>query len=290
MPYYGLSLHKPSILWPPPTNVESNTVRQTIRSRLRRVTGLDDQNRLKSFLGSRSRAQLSQDEPIISENVPSAGRKVVLDASASVPSVVEGQDQKIVLEADSGETLVADSQIQLYAPNNLLSHPLISHCGAYLGGLPPLFFIAGDQEVLRDEIIYTLVLSPPSPLRHSCALQSSPSSKSFQVPDPSRGQAALSKDHGDCSKTPHPDESSSPSLRRMRARLTHPLRVHNSRKILFPSDCKFLSIRDRDAVSECWNAFTHGRKRVGAVSTDEFFRRIIIHESTGGGWGSVTRE
>jgi len=143
-------MHKPSILWPPPTNVESHDVRQGIRSRLRRVTGLDDQNRQKSFFGSRGRATLPKDEPIVPEQVVDAGNRMDLGASA-----MEGQDQRIVLEVDSGETLDVDSQIQLYAPNNLLAHPLISHCGAYLGGLPPLFFIAGDQEVLRDEIIYT---------------------------------------------------------------------------------------------------------------------------------------
>jgi hypothetical protein len=42
-------------------------------------------------------------------------------------------------------------------PNNLFAHTLIGHVGAYLGGLPPLFFIAGDKEVLRDEIIYVYV-------------------------------------------------------------------------------------------------------------------------------------
>lgn len=93
------------------------------------------------------------------ERVVDAGRKMVFGAATSGPSVIEGEGQRIVLELDGGETLDVDSQIQLYAPNNLLSHPLISHCGAYLGGLPPLFFIAGEQEVLRDEIIYTFVVS-----------------------------------------------------------------------------------------------------------------------------------
>ncbi|KAF9646179.1 alpha/beta-hydrolase [Thelephora ganbajun] len=155
IPYYGLSMHKPSILWPPPTNVESDEVRQSIRSRLRKVAGLSDQGRLKSFLGSRGRAPLLKDEPIIPEQVADVGRRMDLGDSTSAPSIIEGQDQRIVLEVEGGEPLVVDSQIQLYAPNDLLSHPLISHCGAYLGGLPPLFFIAGDQEVLRDEIIYT---------------------------------------------------------------------------------------------------------------------------------------
>ena len=176
-------MHKPSILWPPPTDLESDAVRQTLRSRLRRVT--EDQGRIKSLFGSRGRTQLPRDESITSENIADAGRKMAFGASTSAPIVIEGQDQRIVLEVDGGKTLHVDSQIQLYAPNNLLSHPLISHCGAYLGGLPPLFFIAGDQEVLRDEIIYTWVFSPPFLLHHSRVFQSSPSSKPFQVPDPS---------------------------------------------------------------------------------------------------------
>lgn len=50
-------------------------------------------------------------------------------------------------------------QFQFYAENRLLRHPLVSPVLAYLGGLPPLFFVAGDGEVLRDEIIYTWVIS-----------------------------------------------------------------------------------------------------------------------------------
>ena len=85
-----------------------------------------------------------------------------LGASTSIPCVIDGQNQTVALKLEDGETLNVDSQIQFYAPNDLLYHPLISHCRAYLGGLPPLFFIAGDKEVLRDEIIYTWVSSLPS--------------------------------------------------------------------------------------------------------------------------------
>jgi acetyl esterase/lipase len=46
-------------------------------------------------------------------------------------------------------------QFQFYVENRLLRHPLVSPALSYLGGLPPLFFVAGDGEVLRDEIIYT---------------------------------------------------------------------------------------------------------------------------------------
>ncbi|EEB87870.1 hypothetical protein MPER_14599, partial [Moniliophthora perniciosa FA553] len=40
-------------------------------------------------------------------------------------------------------------------PTICCPHPLVSPALSYLGGLPPLFFIASDKEVLRDEIIYT---------------------------------------------------------------------------------------------------------------------------------------
>jgi hypothetical protein len=53
-----------------------------------------------------------------------------------------------------GENLVVDTQIQLYATNAQLCHPWVSPVLGYLGGLPPLFICAGDNEVLRDEIIY----------------------------------------------------------------------------------------------------------------------------------------
>lgn len=53
----------------------------------------------------------------------------------------------------------SNPQFQFYTENRLLRHPLVSPALGYLGGLPPLFFIAGNGEVLRDEIVYTCVIS-----------------------------------------------------------------------------------------------------------------------------------
>lgn len=52
------------------------------------------------------------------------------------------------------EPVVVDTQIQLYCTNGQLCHPWVSPVLGYLGGLPPLYILAGDDEVLRDEIIY----------------------------------------------------------------------------------------------------------------------------------------
>lgn len=53
-----------------------------------------------------------------------------------------------------GEEVKINTQIQLIATNGQLCHPWLSPILGYLGGLPPLFICAGDNEVLRDEIIY----------------------------------------------------------------------------------------------------------------------------------------
>lgn len=53
------------------------------------------------------------------------------------------------------EDIELRQQIQLYATNAQLYHPLCSPIlQGSLGGLPPLYILAGDSEVLRDEIIY----------------------------------------------------------------------------------------------------------------------------------------
>ncbi|KAH9020634.1 alpha beta-hydrolase [Lactarius pseudohatsudake] len=56
---------------------------------------------------------------------------------------------------EDGVPVEIRQQIQLYTTNDLLIHPLVSPVLAYLGGLPPLFVIASDREVLRDEILFT---------------------------------------------------------------------------------------------------------------------------------------
>ncbi len=61
--------------------------------------------------------------------------------------------------SDCGESRSSTPQYQFYTENRLLRHPLVSPALGYLGGLPPLFFMAGNGEVLRDEIVYTCVMS-----------------------------------------------------------------------------------------------------------------------------------
>ncbi|KAI0359652.1 alpha/beta-hydrolase [Trametes cingulata] len=83
------------------------------------------------------------------------GRTLHLGSAASLPLPVDGvRSQRVTLTTAQGETLSVDGQVHMYAPNYLLTHPLVSPVASYLGGLPPMLVIASDKEVLRDEIIY----------------------------------------------------------------------------------------------------------------------------------------
>ena len=92
----------------------------------------------------------------LAESPVSASVSHVGDAGprTQLPVPNSRHDQTVSIVAPSGEVLATDKQLHLYTPNGLLSHPLVSPVLSYLGGLPPLLFIAGDGEVLRDEIIY----------------------------------------------------------------------------------------------------------------------------------------
>ncbi|KAH9055377.1 Alpha/Beta hydrolase protein [Lactarius vividus] len=118
VPATGLTTHKPSLLWPPPPDDVNLQVRELLRS--------PAQNRPGGTPGAERQDTRPDD------------RETVVRAT--------GED---------GVPVEIRQQIQLYTTNDLLIHPLVSPVLAYLGGLPPLFVIASDREVLRDEILFT---------------------------------------------------------------------------------------------------------------------------------------
>ncbi|KAF9534722.1 hypothetical protein CPB83DRAFT_211167 [Crepidotus variabilis] len=67
----------------------------------------------------------------------------------------EPKPPKVLMQNENAVPLELRSQIQMYAPTEVLTHPLVSPVlQGSLGNLPPLYIIAGDSEVLRDEIVY----------------------------------------------------------------------------------------------------------------------------------------
>ncbi|KAH9996971.1 hypothetical protein BJV74DRAFT_827169 [Russula compacta] len=149
IPTTGLSLHKPSPLWPPPSNDISSRVHSRLRNNINDVL-----KRRKTSVSSRTPQGARPIGPnnVVRQEAAEPGTTGI-DSTPLFPGIPDA-DQSILLKTVNGETIEVAQQIQLYAPNGLLKHPLVSPALSYLGGLPPLLFIAGEREVLRDEIIY----------------------------------------------------------------------------------------------------------------------------------------
>ncbi|ORY81000.1 Alpha/Beta hydrolase protein, partial [Protomyces lactucae-debilis] len=116
--------HKPSIAWPPPTTEDIAAARN--------MTLSDLQNE-------------NNDSAATSDNEEE-------DAEGDNHEEITGNDGSLLID---GKFVKIVDQVQLYATNEQLTHPLVSPVIAgSLGGLCPLFVMCGGSELLRDEIIY----------------------------------------------------------------------------------------------------------------------------------------
>ncbi|KAJ7935116.1 hypothetical protein B0H13DRAFT_1949785 [Mycena leptocephala] len=152
IPDFGLSFHKPSSLWPPPSEDMSREVHASLRTWIRNT--FKDGPRPPTPPGPATASASSVTLDVPDAPVPQTRKSMEsVDMGATTP--LPRDSEIITFTAMSGEELRIDRQIHLYVQNSLIVHPLISGALSYLGGLPPLLIIASDKEVLRDEIIYT---------------------------------------------------------------------------------------------------------------------------------------
>ncbi|KIM40342.1 hypothetical protein M413DRAFT_177504 [Hebeloma cylindrosporum] len=141
IPDSGLSFHKPSLLWPPPSEEVSNRVHASLRFRIRQA------------FRSEEPQQFTQTSTYVEQ--PTNGSNVPDHLATPIISEPPANLEKVMVQTAAGEVIEVNQQLHFYTRNSLLGHPLVSPAMSYLGGLPPLLIIAGDKEVLRDEIIYT---------------------------------------------------------------------------------------------------------------------------------------
>ncbi|KAI5124948.1 hypothetical protein M0805_007375 [Coniferiporia weirii] len=159
IPPHGF-IHKPSLAWPvaalprrdgriaktetypPPEPGHADTL-QPSDERIRK--SLDEE---KTALNVPQKEMISGADGVErSLKLPLRTEEVVTDWEPKPP--------KILMKDPNATPLELRSQIQLYATNEQLTHPLVSPLlQGSLGDLCPLYIIAGDHEVLRDEIIY----------------------------------------------------------------------------------------------------------------------------------------
>ncbi|TAQ90285.1 hypothetical protein B7494_g1377 [Chlorociboria aeruginascens] len=141
---------RPSLSWPPPNSDDMLAIEEGIVKNL-------------AHQGKSSHPQEREADAVQGFHMnkhPEAGTQN--DTAAAGPKEIPGptantvsgpnQDLSIMLD---GNLIQIKDQIQMYASNQLISHPLVSPIlQPSLGGLPPLLILTGGGEMLRDEQIY----------------------------------------------------------------------------------------------------------------------------------------
>lgn len=121
IPEHGF-VHRPSIAWPPP------------------MVRLGDEETLST------QGQLTGEDP---------APQPAVTRPDWIPEHVPDKHIVPLLIHSDGTVIRIHDQIQLYAPNHLLVHPLVSPVlNPSLGGLCPLLVQVGGGELLRDEQVY----------------------------------------------------------------------------------------------------------------------------------------
>lgn len=159
--------HKPSMAWPPPNavdmkNISSGAVGSLVGKEKKTHYKYDNDAILKE---REKKEELEEEEAVqgfsISDNLqerddvgsphnPSTSEHPDRRKGDTIPG--PGADLSIELD---GVLVELHDQIQMYAANHLLAHPMVSPVmQPSLGGLPPLLIQTGGGELLRDEQIY----------------------------------------------------------------------------------------------------------------------------------------
>jgi len=141
---------KPSPSWPPPNSDDILAIEEGIVKNLAKKDhniNHNPQTEADAIQGF----HVDHNPPAGTENEnAAAGTNGTVPTANTVPGA--GHDLSIMLD---GKLVEIKDQIQMYASNQLISHPLVSPVlQPSLGGLPPLLILTGGGEMLRDEQIY----------------------------------------------------------------------------------------------------------------------------------------
>lgn len=163
IPPHGF-VHKPSISWPPPNaddlmQLESPTPNEYQKPEASpkaslSANGKEDRAAEKEAKTERVRGySVNTEKPdleAILNKAQASDAWVSADGKYGV-----GPKGVLSIQLDDKTRIEIKDQIQLYAANHLLTHPLVSPAlQPSLGGLPPLLIQTGGGELLRDEQIY----------------------------------------------------------------------------------------------------------------------------------------
>ncbi|KAG0651267.1 AB hydrolase superfamily [Hyphodiscus hymeniophilus] len=143
---------RPSASWPPPTADDMMSIQEDL------VKKIINKDRTPGHHQSETDAvqgfHVNDNPPPGTQNDTAATGTVTNDGTGPAANTVPGFGHDLSIMLD-GRLIEIKDQIQMYASNQLISHPLVSPVlQPSLGGLPPLLILTGGGEMLRDEQIY----------------------------------------------------------------------------------------------------------------------------------------
>lgn len=149
IPPYGFH-HRPSPSWPPLNDDDMLTITEgTVHGIARKeiISAHMEEEAVQGF-----HVDSHPDES--TKNKTAATCSATSDAAGPSTNTVPSPGHNLSIMID-GKIIEIKDQIQMYASNQLISHPLVSPIlQPSLGGLPPVLILTGGGEMLRDEQIY----------------------------------------------------------------------------------------------------------------------------------------
>jgi acetyl esterase/lipase len=151
IPAHGFH-QKPSPSWPPPNTDDMLRVEEEIVKKLAHTEHTLSPQQSESDAIQGFHIDHNPDSDL--RNDTAATGTATNDGMGHDANTVPGPGHDLSILIDGNLVEIKD-QIQMYATNQLISHPLVSPIlQPSLGGLPPLLIMVGGGEMLRDEQIY----------------------------------------------------------------------------------------------------------------------------------------
>ena len=152
-------MHKPSASWPPFSQDELDVGMNSSSIGLSKDSAQSPSTSKSSLTSSlphdnKSGAITESNQDASHQHLVSMNQNLSNGETPKISHLPSQAHEPLKITID-GTTVEIRDQIQLYAPNHLLNHPLVSPIlQPSLGGLPPLLIQVGGGEILRDEQIY----------------------------------------------------------------------------------------------------------------------------------------
>jgi acetyl esterase/lipase len=177
IPAHGF-VHKPSISWPPPNADDILALESSPSGKLPtepQDKDKEDKEAQKEEKTNRVRGFSINEQGLEGEAHPTAGDDEFFVSADGKYSIGPKSNPVLSVQLEDTRVEIKD-QIQMYAANHLLTHPLVSPAlQPTLGGLPPLLIQTGGGELLHDEQVYLAhkaaqpLAHPPPPSNHQTA-------------------------------------------------------------------------------------------------------------------------